>query len=49
MAALLPCGAIDLLVRVAEQVGAEGHEVIDVLMAIDVPDPATLGAVEVHG
>ncbi|MGK4005232.1 hypothetical protein WMF31_21565 [Sorangium sp. So ce1036] len=40
---------IDGFLGVPEQEGSISHDEIDVLVAVDVPDPAALAALEVHG
>ena len=39
---------VDLRIRVAEQERAEGHHEVDVLVAVDVGDPAAAAALDVH-
>jgi hypothetical protein len=39
---------VNLRIRVAEQERSEGHQEVDVLMPVDVRDPAAAAALDVH-
>jgi hypothetical protein len=45
---LLLGGRVHLLARIAEQLGPERHQIIDVFVAIDVVNASALPALEVH-
>jgi hypothetical protein len=45
---LLLGGGVHLLARIAEQLGSERHQIVDVFVAIDVVNAGALAALEVH-
>ncbi len=45
---LLARRRVDLRIRIAEQERPEGHQVVDVLVPVDVGDPAAAAALDVH-